>query len=73
MLCLANNTVLSKNNLVGPLSINVGPSFPFHPLRFLFSYSSWVASRMQKFSQSTKRLVLGKMRGVSKEEVERLE
>jgi hypothetical protein len=59
--------------LVGPLSINVGPSFPFHPLHFIFFHSFQVAPSVQKIGRSTRDLVFGKMkRGISKEEVERL-
>ncbi len=71
--CFANNVAISKNNLVGPLSINVGPSFPFHPSYFLFFHSVQVAPRMQKIDSSTQTLIFDKMRGgVNKEEVERL-
>jgi hypothetical protein len=60
------------NNSIGPLSINVGPSLPFHPLYFLFSHSSQVIPKMQKISKSIRELVFAKMKGMSKEEVERL-
>jgi hydrogenase maturation factor HypF (carbamoyltransferase family) len=46
MLCLENNATFSINNLVHPLSINVGPFFPFHPLHFLFFHSFRIAPRM---------------------------
>jgi hypothetical protein len=35
-----NNMAILGNNLVSPLSINLGPFLPFHPFHFLFSHSS---------------------------------
>jgi len=68
-----NNVAIFRNNSIGPLSINVGPSFPFHPLNFHFSHSSRIALQVQKLDSSTQIFVFGKMRkGMSKEEVETL-
>ncbi len=51
----------------------MGPSFPFHPLHFLFFRYFQVAPNVQKISRLTKDLVFGKMRErLNKEEVERL-
>ncbi len=65
---LANNAVLSRNNLAGSLNINVGPFLPFHPLHFLFFHSFYIVPRVQKFDKYTRKLILGKMKGrVNKE------
>jgi hypothetical protein len=67
-----NNAIVLGNNSIGPSSINVGPSLPFHLWHFLFCHSSQVAPRVQKVNISTKDLVFGKMRKMSKEEAKRL-
>jgi hypothetical protein len=35
ILCFANNAIILGNNSIAPLSINVRPSLPFHPLHFI--------------------------------------
>jgi len=69
---LANNVIIFKNNLTSPLSINVGPFLPFHPLHFLLSHSFQLVPRMQKFIIYTRKLVLGKMNGEMNKEAKRL-
>lgn len=63
MPCLANNVIIFKNNSTNPLSINVGPFFPFHPLHFHLSHSFQLVPRMKKIIIYTRKLVLGKMNG----------
>jgi hypothetical protein len=73
MPCFANNVFISGINSVGPPNINVRPSLPFHLSHFLFSHSSRVIPRVQKFNRYTKKIMFKKMRGgVSKEKVETL-
>jgi hypothetical protein len=67
-----NNVVVLGNDSIGPLSINVGPSRPFHLWHFLFCHSFRVAPKVQKVNISTRNLVFGKMKRVNKEEAKRL-
>jgi hypothetical protein len=61
------------NNLVGPLGINVGPSFPFHLLCFLFSCSFRIAFEVQQIGRLTRALIFSKAKGgVNEEKVKRL-
>jgi hypothetical protein len=77
ILYFANNAAIFKKNFVGPLIINVGPSFPFHPLHFLFFCSSLIPLgyllECKKLLDWLKALIFGKIIwDVNKEEVERL-
>jgi hypothetical protein len=63
MPCLANNVIIFRNNSTNPLSINVGPFLPFHPLHFLLSHSFQLVPKMKKIIIYTRKLVLGKMNG----------
>jgi hypothetical protein len=69
---LANNVIVFRNNLTSPLSLNVGPFLPFHPLHFLLSHSFQLVPRMQKFFIYTRKLFLGNMNGGMNKEAKRL-
>jgi hypothetical protein len=68
-----NNAFLFGINFAGPLSINVGPFFPFHPLYFLFSHSSQITFQVQRIGRYIGKRMFRKMRGgVNKEEVKKI-